>query len=60
MYEYCTFYKLLFDFFTDPVSIPICCCETDNKQETCDACRNLVSFDDDPDQCHYDPVSQDF
>jgi len=38
----------------DPVSIPICCCETD-KQETCDACRNLVSFDDDPDQCHYYP-----
>jgi len=35
----------------DPVSIPICCCENDSKQD-CDACLNLVSFDDDHDSFH--------
>ncbi len=43
---------------SDPVSIPVCCCEDDKQDAVCDACLNIVSFDEDHDQYHdHDPVS---
>jgi len=40
----------------DPVSIPVCCCEDDKQDAVCDACLNIVSFDEDHDQYHdHDP-----
>lgn len=41
----------------DPVSIPICCCE--NDKQNCDACANLVSFDEEQDSFHDPDLEQE-